>query len=312
MNIKKHFLDLVNQKGGFKVLHAHFDKSNVVTPQRLLQAQNESMQEKWDTYNDIKASYTFDDIYERSEKCLHTLLKQNTTLIRTFADADSVIGQMCIDALYQLKKDYETVIDIQIATQPIQGLSNKKDYKAFELACSKADLVGGLPSRDPDPKEHLECLFELATKYNLPVDVHVDQLNSPLEFETQLLLDTKKKVGFTNKVNAVHSISLSCHNEEYQNVISERLAKEDVGVIICPSAALSMKPLEYIAPIHNSIAPLRTLLKHGVKVGLGVDNINDLYMPLVDGDMWFESRLLMEATRCYDLDLISTIATTDI
>ena len=44
-------------------------------------------------------------------------------------------------------------------------------------------------------------------------------------------------------------------------------------------------------------------------MALGVDNINDLYMPLVDGNMWFESRLLMEATRCYDLNLISDIAT---
>ena len=30
---------------------------------------------------------------------------------------------------------------------------------------------------------------------------------------------------------------------------------------------------------------------------------------MVDGDLWFESRVLMEATRCYDLDLIADIAT---
>jgi hypothetical protein len=31
-------------------------------------------------------------------------------------------------------------------------------------------------------------------------------------------------------------------------------------------------------------------------------------MPLVDGDLWFECRLLMEATRIYDLDIMSDIA----
>ena len=41
----------------------------------------------------------------------------------------------------------------------------------------------------------------------------------------------------------------------------------------------------------------------------GVDNISDLFMPLVDGDLWFESRLLMESTRCYDLDFISDLVT---
>ena len=215
MNIKRHFLHLVKNKNGFKVLHAHFDKSNVITPQRLFQAQNETMQQKWDTYNDIKASYTFEDVYKRAEDSLHILLKQNATLVRTFTDADSFIGQMCIDALCQLKEDYKTVIDIQIATQPIQGIHKSADYKAFKVACSKADLVGGLPSRDPDPKEHLECLFELATQYDLPVDVHVDQLNSPLEFETQLLLDTKKKVGFTNKVNAVQIYGIDTGHEVF-------------------------------------------------------------------------------------------------
>jgi len=310
MDIKNHFLNLVNSKGGFKPLHAHFDKSNVVTPDILMQAQKESMQDKWDTFNKIKANYTFEDIYRRAEACVHSFIKQKATVARTFTDADSIIGQLCIDALAQLRADYQDVITIEIGIQPIQGLTKKEDYQAFKTACSKADIVGGLPSRDPDPKEHLHILFEIAEKLSLPLDVHVDQLNSPNEKETQLLLDVKEKRDFKYKVNAIHSISLACHPEPYQNIIAQRLAEENVGVVICPSAALSMKPLKgYLAPIHNSIAPLQILHKHGVQMALGIDNINDLYMPLVDGDMWFESRLLMEATRCYDLNLISDIAT---
>lgn len=310
MDIKNHFLNLVNSKGGFKPLHAHFDKSNVITPDILMQAQRESMQDKWDTYNKIKANYTYQDVYDRAEKCIFSLIKQNVTVTRTFADADSIIGQMCVDAILQLKEDFKTIIDIEIAVQPIQGVAKSKDYKAFRLACSKADLVGGLPSRDPDPEEHLNVLFDIAEDFSLPLDVHVDQLNSPDEKETQLLLDVQKNRNIKQKVNAIHSISLACHSETYQNIIAKRLAEQNVGVIICPSAGLSMKPLKsHIAPIHNSIAPLQVLYKHGVKMALGIDNINDLYMPLVDGDMWFESRLLMESTRCYDLNLISDIAT---
>lgn len=308
--MKNHFLNLIKSKGGFKPLHAHFDKSNVVTPNILQQAQKESMQEKWDSYNKIKADYTYDTVYLRAEKCVHTFIKQKAPILRTFADADSVIGQMCVDALLKLKEDYQDIIAIEVAVQPIQGLDLKSDYDAYYTACKKADYIGGLPSRDKDPKEHLYKLFEISSTLNKPLDVHVDQLNSPQEKETQLLLDVKKEFSLTTKVNAVHSISLSCHPEHYQQIIAKRLAEENVGVIICPSAALSMKPLKtFIAPIHNSIAPLQVLIDNKVEVALGIDNIHDLYMPLVDGDMWFECRLLMEATRCYDLDLISTIAT---
>jgi hypothetical protein len=69
-----------------------------------------------------------------------------------------------------------------------------------------------------------------------------------------------------------------------------------------------MKPLDKIAPLHNSIAPVTKLLAHKVPVLLGVDNIHDLFMPLVDGDMWFECRLLMEACRYYDLETVASIA----
>ena len=70
-----------------------------------------------------------------------------------------------------------------------------------------------------------------------------------------------------------------------------------------------MKPVEGMAPIHNSIAPIQLLNEVGVDLSLGIDNMSDLFMPLVDGDMWFEARILMEATRCYDLDMIADLCT---
>ena len=310
MTIKDHFLSLVRQKGGFSPLHAHFDKSNIITPKLLFEAQQSSMQDKWYLYRGIKQNYTYKDIYERGVKSVYAMLGQDIKYVRTFADADTIVGQKCVDAICELKDNFAHLIEIDIAIQPLEGVVSKQTQDVFIEACSKADYVGGLPSRDKDPAEHLRILFDIANKYDLPVDVHVDQLNSPLEKETELLLDIMDECSFENKVNAVHSISLACHDISYQKEIAERLYEQDIGVIICPSAALSMKPVNYQAPIHNSIAPLKILKDHNVKVGLGIDNINDLFMPLVDADMWFECRLLMEATRCYDLDLISTIATT--
>lgn len=73
-----------------------------------------------------------------------------------------------------------------------------------------------------------------------------------------------------------------------------------------------MKMLDMSAPLHNSIAPVVKLLEADVPVYLGVDNIHDLFMPLVDGDMWFECRALMEACRFYDLDKVAEIATRQI
>ena len=74
---------------------------------------------------------------------------------------------------------------------------------------------------------------------------------------------------------------------------------------MCPSAAISMtQHNEYNSPIHNSIAPIKVLLENEVNVGLGIDNIEDIFVPFCDGDLEFELRLLAEAERIYDPEIL--------
>ena len=67
----------------------------------------------------------------------------------------------------------------------------------------------------------------------------------------------------------------------------------------------------YYAPIHNSIGPVKMLLDQGVSVGLGIDNIEDIFVPFCDGDLSFELRLLAEATRIYQPEQLIKIAEND-
>ena len=57
----------------------------------------------------------------------------------------------------------------------------------------------------------------------------------------------------------------------------------DIGAIICPSAGfISMtQHTEFNAPIHNSIGPVKVFIDEGVNVGLGVDNVQDIFMLFV-------------------------------
>ena len=87
------------------------------------------------------------------------------------------------------------------------------------------------------------------------------------------------------------------------------MAELDVGLAVCPSAAVSMtQHNEFDAPIHNSIAPVKILLDEGVNIGLGIDNVEDIFMPFCDGDFLFELRLLAEAERIYKPDVLTSIA----
>jgi cytosine/adenosine deaminase-related metal-dependent hydrolase len=151
--------------------------------------------------------------------------------------------------------------------------------------------------------------MEIAKRYDKPIDVHVDQENNPRENETELLAEKTIDHGLEGRVYGVHAVSLAAKTPQEQDRIIARLRDADVGIIVCPSAAVSMKPLEMTSPIHNSIAPVVKLREQGVRLYLGVDNIHDLFMPVVDGDIWFECRMLMETCRFYNIDAVAQIAT---
>lgn len=305
--MKDFFLEEIRKRGGFSCYHAHFDKAHLINPENF-QRSTASLQEKWKIYREFKESYTEIDLLNRMSKCVANLIKQDVKYIRTFVDADSIVGQKCIDAALKIKKLYSDRVIIDIAIQPLEGLEDAKSRDNFLQACEKADFIGGLPDRDSSPERHLNLLFNLAKNLDKPIDIHVGQNNIPSEKEEELVLNKIEEHNLQQKVSLIHCISLACQEESYIRQQSKRMKDLNVSVIVCPSAAISMKQNKSVyAPVHNSIAPVDILLDEGVEVKLGIDNISDLFMPLVDGDMWFETRLLMESTRIYDVNKIINI-----
>jgi len=309
-NLHAFFLSLVDEKGGFVCHHAHLDKAYLINPKNLKLSQD-SLQQKWVLYRQLKKDYTEESLHTRICRGVENLRVQGITKCRTFVDADELVGLMPVKVAHNIKREYaKKGFDLQIAIQPLEGVLNKPSQETFVKACEIADVIGGLPDRDKVPKEHMDFIFGLAKEMNKTVDVHVGQNNVPSEQESEMVVDKVIEHGLEGRVNLVHAISLSCQSKADRERVTSKLRDTGTGVVVCPSAALSMKQQsDIVAPIHNSIAPVLELHQAGVDVMMGVDNICDLFLPLVDGDMWFESRLMMEAIRCYDLNLISDIAT---
>lgn len=290
--------------------HLHIDKSKIINDELLLKSQ-EHMKSKWYLMRSIKKKYNEKDLKKRMFYTTKSLVDQGCSKMRTFIDVDTIVGiEPLIYALdikeYWRKKN----VDLQVGTQLLEGLETLETIELFNDASLYVDFIGCLPSRDEDPYKHLDIVFNKARELNKPVEAHLDQCNIPSEKETEMFCDFVEKYEYQGKARAIHSISLSCHDDEYQKNICKRLKKLDIGVIVCPSAAISMtQHKEFISPIHNSIAPVNMMLKENVNVALGIDNIEDLFMPFCDGDFLFELRLLAESQRIYDIPTLEKIAT---
>jgi len=307
--LKTIMLDAIATKGGFVNTHAHFDKSFYITKEGLDQSMVD-MEVKWNLSDEIKLNSTQEQIADRIRKCLDIMVTQGSDITCSFIDAYSAVGHRAIDAANMVKEEYKNKITFLTATQPLDGLVNLKSLQLYEEITAKADIVGGLPSKDrPHPGKHLDNLFYVAKNLNKPVHIHIDQENNPNERDTEMLIDYTIKHGYEGRVAAVHGISVSAQPKEYRKEIYKRLRDAGIAVIVNPSAALAMRQLDqFVSPVHNSIANVPEMLEAGVLVTLGVDNIADFYQPFVDGDMWTELRILQEACRYYNFDQLVDIA----
>merc|ERR1712178_642084 len=309
-DLRARFLELVRQRGGWSNHHAHFDKAYLISPANLALGFAD-MEKKWVLYRHLKENYTHEDLVERISRALQVVIDQGAQYCRSMVDADSIIGLKPIHAAVEVRKRFKDKIRFEIGVQPLEGVLDEACYKQYVQACKMADFCGGLPSKDRGQEEkHLDIVMQTAKELNKKVEVHVDQENNPLQNETELLCRKTIEHGMQGRVYGIHSISVSAKDESEQDRIIALCKEADIGVVICPSAALSMKQLPMQAPLHNSIGPFVKLKEAGVRTNLGIDNIADLFMPVVDGDMYTEARMLMECCRYYDLESVADWATT--
>lgn len=308
-DLKIQMLEAIKQNGGFVNCHAHFDKAYYITKEGLDKSMVD-MEMKWRMSDDIKRAASVEEIKERIKRALDNLIAQGCKLTCTFVDAYDAVGHKAIDAANAVKKEYKDKITLLTITQPLAGLVDDKARSLYEEITAKADIAGGLPSKDrPYDEKNLDYLFEIAKKLNKPVHMHIDQENNPNERDMEKLISAVKRHGYQERTVAIHGISVSAQPKKYRQKIYKEMAKLGIAAVVCPSAALSMRQLDqHTAPVHNSIANVPEMLEAGVLVGIGVDNIADFYQPFVDGDMWTELRLIQEACRYYNLDNLVKIA----
>ena len=123
-----------------------------------------------------KRAFTEDDVYERGRHTLEKAIVQGTTRMRTHVEVDPRIGLRSFRAICRLKRDYAWAIDLEICVFPQEGLLNDPGTEELLVAAceSGADLIGGCPYTDSDPDRHIARIFDIARRFELDIDFHLD------------------------------------------------------------------------------------------------------------------------------------------
>lgn len=245
--------------------------------------------------------------------------------------ADSVVDTTAdrvelsaLQVFAELQDRYRGRLDLRFGAYTPLGLRDDEPrrWALLEEGARFADFLGLLPERDdremyPDHIGFREsCLrgISLARSLGKHIHIHVDQANHAAEGATEILLDVLDEIGGPvpqpePDVWLIHVISPSTYDEGRFETLVQRMAGHNVGVITCPSGAISMRQYRGLtSPTFNSIARVLEFLAAGIQVRIGSDNICDVTSPLGTPDMMDEVFVLANALRFYDIEILAKLA----
>ena len=325
----KMFLEIVKRFGGFDNAHGHLCRADTITREHLthiykdpFEAATLPLRAKQNMVGNLHdgLSYTESNLRTRMSEVIERLISYGTTRFSTCIDATPDIGengQLALRIASELKEKYADKIVIELGPTPIFGFKQGTDrWKVFEKAAENPNVgfLAALPEKD-DPRErdgkigyreHLREVIALARSLHKSVQIHIDQANDPNENGTEILIEGLKGwidqptiPGYNGPtIWLIHVISPSCYSEKKFARLLDWLADLHIGVIVCPTAALSMRQLRpIISPTHNSMARVLEMSVRGIPVLLGSDNICDIFVPQSNGDMLTEVQVLSHAIR---------------
>lgn len=326
----------VNSFGGLYNAHTHIDRYNTAGQEYLppdINYQELEVFRIWDKQSATKIlhrgkAYSRKSLQARMAKFLKNSIKIGVAKVDSFVDITEDIsldlGCGALNVALEFKKKFASQIDFRVGAYAPFGFTKNspETYEIFEKAAKSADFIASSPEKD-DPefygaeknhigiKKHFEITLQLAFKLGKPVHYHLDQQVNPLEKGTELLVQSLEKSPYRDElvfrgadepvIWAVHVISPTTYTEARFTRLLNKLAALNIGVICCPSAGLSMLKLKFLnAPIHSSIAAILPMLKHGIPVRLGTDNVDDIFLPATSIDPRGEIAFLANMLRYYN------------
>jgi cytosine deaminase len=320
--------------GGLFNAHLHLDRvgTHAATLKLLDETASEashlSLSQKHAIIPMVHASdcYEPDLLEARVERYVVMMADVGTTRADTVVDvtADRV-RTSAFERLMHIRERNANRIDFRVGAYSPLGFREDEPerWDLLREAAAKANFIGSLPERDdrgnyPDHigfAEHCRRILGLSAELERQIHIHVDQQNRADEAGTACIIQVVRELGLglaggeEPRIWLVHVISPSAYDEERFADMLAGLAELNIGVICCPSAALSMRQLRPLdAPTHNSIARVLEMLAAGVHVRVGSDNVCDITSPAGTIDLIDEVFVLSNAVRYYDIDVMARIA----
>lgn len=269
---------------GLSELHTHLDKT--YTRERLGHV-GPGLLNAIEAMRGDQINWTEKDLSTRIEMALAQAYHQGVTHIRTHIDwTEYEVPQAWSILTDKMSEWCERIHVERVALIPLALFSDysRAEVIARQVSESKAGILGGFVHSSNFDAAALDNLFSLASKFNLAVDLHIDE-----EIEAANGLRWLAKYLRTNASNLSitcgHACGLHTLGKEEVSTILAIFAQHKVRIVALPTTNLLLQDAKTgVTPTHRGITQVKEAKHHGVTVMFSSDNVADAFCPYGDYD----------------------------
>ena len=261
--------------------HIHLDKSRIID--RCAPQERSKLSPVFGV-TPIKPAMTVEDVHERAKKTLEECIKHGTTRMRTQLEVDPGIGMRGFEGVQSLIDEYKWAIDIEICVFPQEGLASYPGTEELVIEGLKrgAKLVGGAPRYDKDEHGQIRRIFEIARKFDVDIDMHLDVGNTPDSLNVYLVRELTEKYKWGGRVTVGHMAKLSLMPPAEVAALAKRLADTGVAITVLPTTDMFLMGRDRDHSVVRGVADANRLCEHGVNCSLSSNNILNPATPYGD------------------------------
>jgi cytosine deaminase len=266
---------------GFVDTHIHLDKACLLD---RCGHTSDDVSDAIRTVAALKRDFTVEDVYARGARTLERAIVQGTTRMRTHVEIDPRIGLRGFEAIKALKRDYAWAIDLSLCVFPQEGLTNDPGTEELLIEALRdgGDLIGGCPYMDTDPQTHIEKLFDLAQRFDVDIDLHLDfDLDPSWRHLDEVCRQTGRR-KYQGRVAIGHATKLSALPPDALKVAITQLAGAGVAVTVLPATDLYLMGRKITHNVPRGLTAAHRLVQDGVLCSVATNNVLNPFTPFGD------------------------------
>ena len=265
--------------------HCHLDKCHTIG---RLEGVGGDLQTAMAVQRADKRHWTREDVRGRAGRGIAELAAAGCGLLRSHVDWDgdgepfTARPPLAWNALGELADEWRDGLKLQrCALLSLEDFDDKS--AASELAKRLAEdnaALGVYVFDQGRKKKRLRRVFDLAARFGLPLDFHVDEGLSKDLNGLLAIADIAIEQRFQGPVLCGHACSLMNLSGSALKKALDKIARAGISLVALPSTNLYLQGRCDGTPDRRGLTRVRELHAAGVPVTFGSDNVGDAFCPL--------------------------------